>query len=583
MRCRGSFEPNPARHIQVGFFESSAGAIGPQWRTAGWMAALVATTLVGQDLQAHRISYTLEGRIDGPSAGALTTSAVLALLRGQRIREDLSMTGTINPDGTVGPVGGIPQKVLGAARSGKKRLAVPLGQTRDLNVCTGNEEDVVALGRAHGVEVVEIGDVREAYAFLTGTALPAAPGTPVSTEIPGDIRAAFRQLSSRWLERYTAARQVVTGARPAELTPEIQSIFQLGERFAGTGRRELESGHEPAAFNRIWMAVVNAEAAAQSVLGMRTLQARGLPGLHAAVAAQITQVQQRVATHAKSLQGVKVSTTIDAGVATLIGANLTAALTFLDQAQRLLRSSVELGRKAGPKDVPEVALRAFQALGHLTLTSALADVAFETRHWLGRGGPPLPGGAAGEAAVTTIVELYQAAARSNLEYFDALVTAGIAQDNQVAMEVAQSYLRRHDLITVAAIGVTLGIAVRHGRTPLEFAHTGLERIVVDTLRLRWRAAPCTRCRARASLTCHACGCLLCETHVRIGDACGCAVENACVSPWPTAGSPWRTDGTSGFRSGGRRLLDRARPAVLTRVRRRSYSRASGSFRQEVPP
>jgi hypothetical protein len=43
-------EPNPARRIQIGFFESSASAIGQQWRTAGWMAALVSTTLLGQDL-----------------------------------------------------------------------------------------------------------------------------------------------------------------------------------------------------------------------------------------------------------------------------------------------------------------------------------------------------------------------------------------------------------------------------------------------------------------------------------------------------------------------------------------------------
>ena len=53
-------------YIQVGFFESSAGAVGEMWRTAGWMAALVSTTLLGQDLHTHRISYTVEGLIDGP-------------------------------------------------------------------------------------------------------------------------------------------------------------------------------------------------------------------------------------------------------------------------------------------------------------------------------------------------------------------------------------------------------------------------------------------------------------------------------------------------------------------------------------
>jgi hypothetical protein len=115
-------EPNPTRRIQVGFFESSAGAIGPQWRTAGWLAALVATTFLGRDLHAQRISYTLEGLIDGPSAGALTTSGLLALLRGERIPDNVSMTGTINPDGTVGPVGGIPQKVMGAARTAQGHL-----------------------------------------------------------------------------------------------------------------------------------------------------------------------------------------------------------------------------------------------------------------------------------------------------------------------------------------------------------------------------------------------------------------------------------------------------------------------------
>lgn len=72
---------------------------------------------------------------------------------------------------------------------------------------------------------------------------------------------------------------------------------------------------------------------------------------------------------------------------------------------------------------------------------------------------------------------------------------------------------QNTLITVVAIGATLAIGVRHGRTPLEFVHAGLERIVVDTLRLRWRAAPCTWCPAWASLTCHACGRPTCERDV----------------------------------------------------------------------
>ena len=95
-RCNGGTSPvylrlerNPLDYIQVGFFESSAGAVGEMWRTAGWMAALVSTTLLGQDLHTHRISYTVEGLIDGPSAGALMTSGLLALMRGVDMTSDV--------------------------------------------------------------------------------------------------------------------------------------------------------------------------------------------------------------------------------------------------------------------------------------------------------------------------------------------------------------------------------------------------------------------------------------------------------------------------------------------------------------
>ena len=41
---------------------------------------------------------------------------------------DITMTGTINPDGTVGPVGGIPEKIAGTAKAGYKRILIPAGQ-----------------------------------------------------------------------------------------------------------------------------------------------------------------------------------------------------------------------------------------------------------------------------------------------------------------------------------------------------------------------------------------------------------------------------------------------------------------------
>ena len=89
-------------------------------------------------------------------------------------------------------------------------------------------------------------------------------------------------------------------------------------------------------------------------------------------------------------------------------------------------------------------------------------------------------------------------------------------------------------ITAAALGVTLAIAVGYGRTPLEFVHAGLDRVVVDTSRFRWRPASCEACPARASLACQGCGRRLCEGHAswrRLRVFCrGCLAQPAATGP-----------------------------------------------------
>ncbi len=73
------------------------------------------------------VSFEYEGKVDGPSAGALMTIGVLAAVRGDTPKPDAAMTGTINPDGTIGPVGGIRFKIEGAAEKGMKLVLIPAG------------------------------------------------------------------------------------------------------------------------------------------------------------------------------------------------------------------------------------------------------------------------------------------------------------------------------------------------------------------------------------------------------------------------------------------------------------------------
>jgi ATP-dependent Lon protease len=70
---------------------------------------------------------------DGPSAGITMTTALVSLLTGLPVRDDVSMTGEVTLRGQVLPVGGVKEKVLAAARVGIKKVVIPHRNEPDLD------------------------------------------------------------------------------------------------------------------------------------------------------------------------------------------------------------------------------------------------------------------------------------------------------------------------------------------------------------------------------------------------------------------------------------------------------------------
>jgi ATP-dependent Lon protease len=70
---------------------------------------------------------------DGPSAGVTMATAIVSLVTGRTVSEEVGMTGEITLTGQVLQIGGVREKVLAAQRAGLKKVVVPHENEADLS------------------------------------------------------------------------------------------------------------------------------------------------------------------------------------------------------------------------------------------------------------------------------------------------------------------------------------------------------------------------------------------------------------------------------------------------------------------
>lgn len=99
---------------------------------------------------------------DGPSAGAAMAVGFVAVLKGESLLRGIALTGTIQPGGRIGPVGGLPDKIRAAAREGYRTVLIPQGQLHT------PEWNLGSLALELNLTVKEVGTVQEAYELMTG-------------------------------------------------------------------------------------------------------------------------------------------------------------------------------------------------------------------------------------------------------------------------------------------------------------------------------------------------------------------------------------------------------------------------------
>ncbi len=161
---------NPSGFAQVAFVENQFNQTGNTCKSSGWIASFVAAQEAGKQLSDYEFAYGMnKDFIDGPSAGMMFAATGLTILENRAPSgEKIAMTGSINPDGTIGPVGGVRHKLEGAIKAGAKKFGYPIGSRLEYDAAKDAFYDLEEMAGKAKVEAVELADINDAVELLTG-------------------------------------------------------------------------------------------------------------------------------------------------------------------------------------------------------------------------------------------------------------------------------------------------------------------------------------------------------------------------------------------------------------------------------
>ena len=104
-----------------------------------------------------------EGAIskDGPSAGTAITVAIYSIFNNKSIKHDIAITGEINLQGQVTPIGGLDVKIVGGIKAGVKTFLYPQGNERDFEEWKSNNKKNV-----DDIKFISVTNIKEVFNYV---------------------------------------------------------------------------------------------------------------------------------------------------------------------------------------------------------------------------------------------------------------------------------------------------------------------------------------------------------------------------------------------------------------------------------
>ncbi|MEZ0386660.1 MAG: S16 family serine protease [Verrucomicrobium sp.] len=221
----------------------------------------------------HKMEISFEDKYspkDGPSAAVACALLVESVLTGVELDPAFSVTGDMNADGSVQPIGGVIAKLRGATRSGQTLAGIPLkNRTSALDLAVGEgaapfiglqlfsvETFDEALALARKDRSAALTQALNTFATVSNTlrSTPSALSSPaIHSALEGIVAAAPNHISARILLAVTDGRLPKQLSAPGSLEAVDQALAAVAEATGSdlTATSSLDSGKLGVARNKL--------------------------------------------------------------------------------------------------------------------------------------------------------------------------------------------------------------------------------------------------------------------------------------------------------------------------------------------
>ena len=230
------------------------------------IAYLIASHVAGVNASRYNIYVKVTSDtpiIGGPSASGYLTVAIASLLMNQSLRSGIVMTGMIMPDGLIGPVGGIPEKLMAAKSVGASVMLIPAGQRFSTDLNTGQKIDVVSEGARLGIRVIEVANIYDALRLF---GVQVSEPQPINPKISSEVLSMLRRWASdlgealnsslKDLEALSSNTSLIPGIRGV-----VSSYINSAQNLSVRASEEFSRGDYYSAASDYFAALIYADTA----------------------------------------------------------------------------------------------------------------------------------------------------------------------------------------------------------------------------------------------------------------------------------------------------------------------------------